>query len=299
MPSSARPGLAEKKQQVTQFQPGKLARWSRYIIIAAVAYVVLAWLAFYFIDGQNIFGLRDMLINAGLPNPSVWYHLYRWNGPTEILQWLALAGACITGAYIAGRLSDDGHTKGASLFWLLLAVTLMLILIEDAGDPRHTIALYVRGAFPHVHSTIVSTIVEGIYFLILGSIPLYALLRFGRYAWSVPRARSYLLLGFGFYGTVAAFSGTRYIFHWFEKAGRLLHLAATSGRYDLVTPQTWTEYMVNFYLIDNLLVESIELIGGSFFLGASLVFLEQLRARPRFLHHITDGRLWPLARRGK
>lgn len=275
---------------VSTHTDNRLVRLAGTIVIGALIYLVLAWAAFILVDAKNIFGLRDWLVATGMPNPSVWYHLFRWNGFTEMLQWLGLASGALLAAYGGGHLRAYGH-RDASRFWIMMAVTLTFILIEDAGDPRHTIALYVRGMFRHVPSLKVSTIVEGIYFLLLGSIPVYALLRYGRHALSLARTRPHLLMGFGLYGTVAAFSGSRYMKDWFGQAGALLHRVLTNGKYDLIQPQGWDLYLTNFYLMDNFVVESIELIGASAFVGAGLTLLHYVQSQPNHWQGIADGSL--------
>lgn len=291
--------MVKQTSQQANAHPSKAAGFAtaaRVVMYGAVLYIVLAWAAFILIDAQNLWGLRDAMINSRMANPSIWYHLFRWNGFTEILQWLALAGGTLTAAYIAGQMRVHKY-MGPAIFWGLMAITQMLILVEDAGDPRHTIALYMRSVFPNVPALVVSTVVELIYFALLGGIPLYALLRHGRYTWSLPVSRKYLLAGFLLYGSVAFSSGTRYIYDWFGQTGHKLHVLVTGGRVDLVKPLGWDLYLTNFYLMDNLVIESIEVIGASALFCAALTFLQQVEARPQQFGDIADGRLLPWGRK--
>lgn len=270
----------------------------RGIFIFNVVFLVLAWLAFFAVDAGNWFGLRDRLVASPMANPSLWYHLFKWKSFVEILQWVAQAAAGLIAAYAAGLLQAQ-RLRGPAAFWGLIAGTMILILIEDAGDPRHTLAQYARSVFANVPGLTVNTVFELIFFAALGSLPLIALWRYGRYALMMAGTRGWLVVGFVLYAAVAMMSGTRYINDWFGQTGYRIHHWVTDGRLDLVQPLPWDFYLINFYLMDNLVVESIELIGASAFLLAGLIFVRHLQRADTVerLRALPDGRLLAIGRR--
>ena len=244
------------------------------VISLTVAYLCAAWTAFLLVDVLNVASTRDSLVASGFTTPAIWAQLFREGGPTEILQWLYLGGAAIVSAFLAGELRERGRNGERELhaFWLLMSIALIVMLIEDAGNPRH----YLRNmALRLTGSRVAQLTVESVIFAVIAGLPLYAVIRYWR--WVVPFARSkwYLFAAFVAYGVAGAASATRYA--WYERAGTWLN-QFLGGRLlqDLEHPFFGTTGM-EFFLMDWLWEESVELIGATFFLAAALGFLGEVR----------------------
>jgi len=160
----------------------KHAKLPEYIFGFSVLIVLFSFGIFYLIDLRNIFGLRDALFNLNYEYffftyyPFFFQHWGRNGGFVEILQWLLLAGSVIMAAFSAGKL----HFKNKKFFrfWAILSVAFCLMLLEDAGEIRHVFMSYIQAMAGEIDQGIIGTLAEFVYFLILGFLPLYALIRY-------------------------------------------------------------------------------------------------------------------------
>jgi hypothetical protein len=276
-------------------------RVARYVFLLAGVSIVLAWLGFYLIDLRNLFGLRETLL--AIPSeafffdaePFFFQHWFRNRGPAEVMQWLCLGGAALTAAFIAGRtFVHPGDPEAASgrrsefAFWGLIAIALLLMLIEDAGDPRHTLRSYVRVAFGEEDGGVFGTLSELLYFGVLASIPLYAVARYHHVVKANLRGRRYLILAFVSYAVAVSlsFAGTAFSAligtNLYGEAGRVLYrISLILGDDELGA--FWSAWnaeegwnFVRFYLMDSLVEESIELLGAAAFLSATVSYLSSV-----------------------
>ena len=243
-----------------------------HVMAACTAYLAAAWAAFVFIDALNFAGLRDSLVATGLQMPATWPHIFREGGPTEILQWLCLGIASVLAATVAGELrSTKQRDADTRMFWMLMSIALMFLLIEDAGNPRH----YIRDAvFELTGSQTARLAVESLVFMILAGLPLYALVRYRREVIRFGSAKWYLLCAFLCYGVAGVASATRYA--WYEDAGAIFHAVVGSDLLELEHPH-FTEVGIEFFLMDWLFEESVELLGAAFFVCATLAFVREFR----------------------
>ena len=248
------------------------ARIAELILPTAAGFVLLSVILVIFIDLRNVLGLGDIL------NRHFFWHWYRNGGPVEMLQWLLLAASALTSLFVVGRLST--RDRSACAFWLLMGIAFTLMLIEDAGDPRHRIREYVQFAFAeHEGQGVMGTLWELLYFVGLAAFPLYALLRHGRALRGMGRTRSYVLAGFVAYGIAASFSFVGSAFsalmdrNVYQITGdALVRLGLRIGDSEL--PRYWTaDGYVDFHLMDGMVEESIELIGAAAFFSAAVSFL--------------------------
>jgi hypothetical protein len=114
-------------------------------------------------DGVDLFGWRGQL------REPLWQTLLLNRRPTEWLQWSAL-GSVFGGAwYLAADLRARGTSPRAVRFLLWFGLGAALMLIEDAGDVRHTIAHYVRRASG-------DDLVLGLHPVVLVDVPYFAVL---------------------------------------------------------------------------------------------------------------------------
>jgi len=270
-------------------QAARFARAGWTVFIAAAASVLLAWLLFYLIDLRNAFGLRGWIMD--LPEESFFFgvepfffqHWFRNGGPAEIIQWLLLGGTALLSGFIAGR--AYGRFRAVGAFWLILGIGIVLMLLEDAGDPRHTLRSYVQAFIGERDQGTYGTIFEALYFLVLAAFPIYAIARYGRILAGDKRVRNLIIVAFACYflATTLSFAGSAFtnIFgtnFYTEFGGRLRELFVGIGD-EHVGPfwdswdaqQHWS--FVSFFLMDSLVEESIEVVGAGAFMGAALLGL--------------------------
>lgn len=245
------------------------------ILGLALLSVVISLALFYVIDLRNVFGLGSLV------NRHFFQHWWRDGGPTEWLQWGLLASAALVAAFSAGRVF--GHDKCVCAFWAIMALALVLMLIEDAGNPRHRIREYVRFAFKEEGAGLglMVTASQLLYFAVLASVPIYALVRHGHVLKRLLRVKVYVLIGFASYALSASLSFAGDAFSalldrsFYSFSGEFLYrLSLRLG--DDGLEQAWGghghEY-IPFRLMDGMVEESIELIGAASFLAATVSYL--------------------------
>lgn len=262
------------------------------IIFSLALFVVFfSFLAFYFIDLQNLWGTRDALFSTSRAyffftyEPFFFHHWGRNSGLAEILQWSFLGGSTIMAAFIAGKTSFTNRKLSA--FWKIISIAFLLMLLEDAGNLRHVLMSYVQWMFNEPDQEFMGTLTELIYFSILGGIPLYALIRYWKEIKVFTKTKIYFIIGFVFYaiGASLSFLGTAFEgllpINLYTFLGRNLYEFSLSIG-DPGLEKYWREssFNIEFFLMDSLIEENIEIIGAGALLAASLSFFLYIRNRP-------------------
>ncbi len=261
-----------------------------YIIIATSSVIFLSLTLFYLIDLRNFLGLRDILWNA---NPAPYYFTYRPfffhhygknAGIAEILQWTLLAVTAGISFYQAGKY----HLKDKVLnrFFLLFAISITWMLVEDAGDVRQTIMSYVQAAAGENDQGLFGTLFEGVYFVAIAVLPLFALYK-ARYSLrKIPRALGYLSIGLAlrYLAGGLSFIGTAFDLlidqNLYTQWGQQLILLSYRIGDSALQPlwESWNlvnwNYPIGFFLLDSLIEENIELLGNAFFLAGIMYLLK-------------------------
>ncbi|WP_041366872.1 hypothetical protein [Natranaerobius thermophilus] len=275
---------------ITKIKPGTLMGFT-------ILYLLVAAILVYLVDIQNV-GMQGFLdrlyevtkYRAQEPTePLLFAHIFREGGPTEILQWILLGAAALISAYHAGKLSSElANNRKESLtdaqkFTCLLSIGLLFMLLEDAGNPRHTLATYFPTIFEYLgieNFLTGSTGIELVYFGVLGLFMLGAAWYFWRHARHLSMARNYLILGYLSYGVATMASATRNIGNWYIKVGsRINEMIGEGAIANNLDPNyirgnfTPTE-RVGFLLMDNLFEESLELIGATALVAGILAYIK-------------------------
>lgn len=235
------------------------------LLLAVLGLLLVVWGLFIAVDILN-------LVDLGMNSP-MWTHLFN-DRPVEWAQWFLLVLAVVAAAYLAGRLHSHRRIM-SSRFFFLLAIGLGLMLIEEAGDIRHAIGRDVGKLFGSevlgIHYRVVSDVP---YFAALAAVPLYAVLRYGTYAWESARMRLYLVAGVALYALAAISSGLRTLGDFYVGVGAWVDAVLLPGRFPV--PEGMTQARGHFYLVDSVLEESVELLAAAMMLAAVLAFASGL-----------------------
>lgn len=248
------------------------------VIVFLISFFIVTLLGIILIDMLDIFGIRTYLFSLDWRTPFFWYHWFLNGGPVEFFQYSFLGFAAIYSA----RNSFKGSLTNKR-FWSVFSIALIYLLIEDAGDPRHFIRYYVQQAAGETDGQgLWGTLIELIYFIGLGSIPLYAYFRYGRVALKdFVKTKRYLISGFFFYALAAGFSFIGSAFS--SMLNRDFYTLVGSKVIDIIVnfsgPEVQSKYLgdfhesLSFYIMDSPFEESLELIGGALLLLAAVSFM--------------------------
>lgn len=267
---------------------GKSLKLPEIIFLFAILVVVLALLIFYFVDLRNAFGFRDVLFDTSgkyfffTYQPFFFQHWGRNGGIAEIMQWSFLASSSVIAAFCAGKMHSIN--KNFFKFWAIISVAFMFMMLEDAGDIRHTLMGYVQWIFGEADQGIMGTLTELIYFAILGGLPLYALIRYWKDIRIFTRTKVYFLIGFFFYATAASLSFLGTALEGFLPKNLYTLLGEKFYEFSLrigdsELKELWVNFeadswfKINFFLMDSLVEENLEIIAGGALLAGTIAFL--------------------------
>ncbi len=272
-----------------ELKASRVERIPFYIFMSSIAFILISLVLIYLVDLRNLWGIRDVLyswdersIRFINTRPFMFNHLYCNRGIAEIFQWVFLGGAALTSMFISGFMYN--RNRVIFLFWAIMSVAFIMMLIEDAGDPRHTISTYFGLLFS---SSLAPKMVEGVYFTILAAIPIYALLQYRKPVMADSRTARYLISGFAGYATAAIFSfAGDFIFRddsFYTWSGGKIRSAMLLIS-DKQTAVQWTFYdkehgwpVINYFLMDSMVEESIELMAAAAFCASTVAFLLYVR----------------------
>ena len=263
----------------------KKMKWDPAIAFYSVAvFLGLSLLVTVLVDIFNIFGVKYWMVE-NLTIPYFWF--YWFSTPVENpLQWYLLGMTLIVFGSNAGRAFQD-NDRQAGPFWLLLSVGTMFMLVEDAGDVRHAIRKMVQGVAGEGSYGYAGTLFELGYFAVIGLIMLYAVWRYRHVYWNRTRMRNYLFGGYICYGLAVSASFIGSAFHSiigftvYEKVGEVI-LKGLFMR-DQITMEAYqvanASRNIDFFFMDRLVEESLELLGVAALLTAGLIFYSQYRGK--------------------
>lgn len=261
----------------------------RWLVAGVLAYLALAWTAVLAIDAANVFGLRDALVDSPVDPPALWWHLFMNRTPTEWVQWGVLGAFALVSARLSAQLGQAGAPVAAR-FWTGLSVLGVLMLIEDAGDPRHRIAQYAMWVSEDGFTRFTA---ELLFFFFLGAVAGYALLLYGSVLRRSRRAFTTMWAGVVTYATVGMMSASRTFLDWYRLTGDWIREQLLGGRMlSLDTAQDAHEDhdSTGYHFMDSFIEESIELAAATLLLVAALRYLSHWRRDPS-IAEVHDG-LW-------
>lgn len=257
---------------------GRHATASRMVLLLGLMYLFGAWGAVLFIDVFDVAGIRSWMVDR-LGMPMVWYHLFREGSPTEMLQWTSLGAVALVASRQAGWMASHrpGSTPVSREIWFfsLLAVAMLLMLIEDAGNPSHRVAAYVMSVLGD-GSYLIEVAGRLPVFILIGAVSLYAFVRYWPFVGFKRPGGGLLFGGFIAYG-VAAFSSVpaNMLFNFYPRMGRTITETVFAGRMiPIERTLAWqlrfsAEEFTGSLFMDFAYEESIELLGAVLLLAGT------------------------------
>ena len=238
-------------------EPASTWRWWPHRIALVILAVV--WVAFLAVD----------LVWQGSPNDwPLWFLFFREGGIVEHLTWLMLAAASLLAMFTAGRAWGRAPYE-FQRFWLILAIGIVLLLIEDAGDTSHRFAYYLGVVFGEVRLDAARLPV----YVVLGGVMLYALLRYRRIWRDVPGVARPLLGGYVLYAIGAGLSVPFNLFTGgYDTVGLVVLEGWFGGALAGLPEPIWGATADNSHVVfmDLAIEESVELLAASLLATASL-----------------------------
>ncbi len=254
------------------------------IVLFGVGVLTLFYFLIVLVDLFNIFNLRSVF--SDFTFPFLWDYLFVERGPVEILQWLSLGFFAITSGFVAGKLSDRGRVK-ESIFWSLMALTGVIMVMEDAGNMRH---FFLRESFPI--NFVLTNQLETLYFITIAAIPLSAIFIYGKHVKHSKKTLKLLVLAVVFYGFAGFISGPAdltsinyhignaiYETHVFIGGEELRELYEQTDEEILELEEEqgirWED--VRYRMKDTIVEESSEYLGATMFFAAAVSYLNLLK----------------------
>lgn len=246
-----------------------------------LSFLLISWGAVALFDVFNVRGLGSWFISHAS------YHMYGGNrapffyvwfddrSPVEWVQWICLGGLGLLGAWMGQALKSTRYRQ-VRMFWLLIGGAAVILLIEDAGSPRHRIVDFLNILSPYFSHEEPFTVVFElfIYFPLLAALPIYALYHYYEQVRDLTWVSRYLWIGFFFYACAALMSASSGIGYWYNGAGaELLTLFSD----EMLREDIYRHPELGFWLMDTLVEESIELIGAAGLLSSGVAQYELYR----------------------
>ncbi len=172
----------------------------KFVVYFTLTFLFLSYIAIFFIDIRNIFGLRSVF--DGFLVPFFWDRLFMEAGPVENIQWIFLTCFILLSSWLSFTTKNEDGFTDESIFWMLFAVAGVFMVLEDVGNIRH---IMIRRN-PNL-SWIMRNTLETLFFGLLGSLPVLAVVKYRKNIFRSKTTSKLLLLGFVFYICAATLSG--------------------------------------------------------------------------------------------
>lgn len=239
------------------------------VAVGAFVVVALLWSAVVLVDVFDVFGSRTLLFVRGdelVERPALFRRLFDNQSLVEWLQWGSLVGASVAAGFAAGRLHVLRGRRAAAPV-LCLAAFVGGLVAKDAGSPRHVLR---RELYELTGSSFVRAVSELAVFAVVGVLGAAVLVAIWPIVRDAPRARNPLLGGYLAYGLAAGMSASTLDGIWYPAAGAFVQRTVFGDR--------MLEFgSRDFYLMDSLVEESIELFAAALLLVAALGLVAESR----------------------
>lgn len=198
------------------------------------------------IDILNIYGISERL---DLREPIFW-HLFREGSLIEISAWICLFLFVVSASFTAAHHYHNGERDGF-LFFFIMALAFSLMILENAGNIRHTLAQFtshiLHGFWPIVATTFIM-------YSLIGSTIIFSTIKYGlKYIFTSAQSIYFFSSGFIIYAIAAISSLTGFL--WYTSINTLVADTAYIG-----------ETVVERNIMELLYEESAELTAAILFL---------------------------------
>jgi hypothetical protein len=246
--------------------------------------LALLLMAVLVVDVYDVGGIRSHVgRESGL---LLFWYLFGEGRPAEWVQAILLLGVVYYSAIGAAsaRALDDTSYRDLGALLGFVALGAMLMILEDTGNVTQEL-----GSWAEALVELPSGIIRFTTFAVIGGIMLYGPLRYPSRLFERPAALRALVIGYGFYGIMAAVEIlTKYIVpNLYAETGRWLTVNVFGGRMPELTlpagaqgpPPDSGGGITGYYLMDFVFEETIELIGAAFLLVAVLRLVRSIPVR--------------------
>lgn len=258
------------------------------LFYAVCLFLAVSWGLIYVIDVANTFDLREQWY--GERDVSFfWFHWFRT--PVErVIQVMVLAAAMYVFLAQALRLRRKipaGADRRAARFSLWMGGGLGLMILEEYGNLRHVIRIYVERWAGEGKYGVMGTVSELLFFAALGAMMVYAFVRYRDVFWSRAKTARFMVLGYLFYGVAVGASWLGTAFRDRESVPVLYDTVGGWVAEPLFTRDEQTAkafedanaYLggrgmetLDFWIINRVVEESIELLAAAALLVAAVAF---------------------------
>lgn len=256
----------------------------KYLLGFTVLFLLTLYTISWLVDFKQVYipGITEW--KEQFPANLFWLQVFREAGIVENMQWLFLGFSFLICSLIT--ILDKKQTGKIHLGFLLLAIGLFVMLLEDTINLRHQLSYFLSihfydgivGSYEWRTSTFRSLVEISVYG-ILGLLMMIAFIKIYRDAELSGRGKKYLIFGYLFYGVAATASATRNIGDWYSKAGgRLIEIFQRGGVYDWSAESImFFQDPLGFWFMDLLLEESFELMGSALFCSAVTILISSVK----------------------
>jgi len=256
------------------------------LILFTMGYLFVTWSMVFFIDVLNIFDMQNILVSKGWDIPFLFWIFFTERGPTEILQWIFLFAGFLTCGLIISKEQSKKDSNNEQFFFLV-GIGVFLMFLEDTINIRHIISYSLSawvGYDYYVNPARLFT--EFTLYFLIGSLMVYPLIKYWHHLIIHKKSWLYLIIGYLAYAVASFASASRDLFNWYEKTGDFI-----VGILPISNEVLWDSISLKlievgrgpleFYLMDYLFEESLELIGAGFLLAFLLSYLTEIQNKAR------------------
>ncbi len=263
-------------EEYSQVGVNDYKKYSYYIILCAVVYLIFAYTMIFLVDFLNIFDLSYWFGKKDYLPELLWIHIFTEVSITEYIQWSLLGGSLLLAIYCRQLLI--GNYVRSPIKWLFLQFGLLIMIAEDMVNIRHRIVFYFADIsninFYIFKTSIWGSLIEVSFYFMIGMSMLLFLFFILSDKKEPVFGKKLLLVSYFLYGLAAVGSATRHIGNWYAVAGeRLLDSLISGFTVDWSAGSYAGLYTLGYWFMDSVIEESIELLAANFMLASIVAFI--------------------------
>jgi hypothetical protein len=266
------------KMLINKIQNNPAIFFKGVMIFLAISLVMMV-----LVDAFNIFGIKYFMVER-LRVPYFWFH---WWGELifDPIQFYLL-GLTIVFFGVCAGLSYERQNREFFFFWFLVGIGLVFMIIEDTSDMKGTVRGLAEGVAGERKYGFWGTITEFFYYSTIGVIMLFPVIKYRKIFDEFYDVKKYFIIGYASYALsqISSFAGSA-----FGEALEYKDLYQRIGEFfisffikDEITQTAYNMSKeayawIDFYLIDRVWEESLELMGMAALITAAFYFFVKYR----------------------